>query len=208
MDDSHLNYGLGNNLRYVAASLPDFPPLARCIEYQKPAASTSGAFQPRSTTGGLLRSPIRRHALAPIEAAILLSGPSFSIAPHLKVRLGPVCEEHPACGFKIGAGTVEGLRHAGGAFAGATARIESAMPLPRLGIVRIADTRHDRAGVHVAKVNLPAFLAMLWRRRVRAGMPHDRAECAGSEAAGYRAFAPRAALGRGAAPAARAHGHA
>jgi hypothetical protein len=37
------------------------------------------------------------------------------------------------------------------------------MPLPRLGIVRIADARHDRAGAHVAKVNLPAFLAMLWR---------------------------------------------
>jgi hypothetical protein len=158
MDDSHLYYGLGNNLRYVAASLPDCSPLARCIEYQKPAASTSGAFQPRSTTGGVLRSPIRRHALAPIEAAILLSGPSFLIAPCLEVGCRSVRQKDPPRGLEIGAGLLKGRCRTTGVFTGSAARIEAARPTPLVDINRHAGADYcDRSHMHVAIIDVPAI---------------------------------------------------
>ena len=68
---------------------------------------------------------------------------------------------------EIGARLVERRRRAVLAFATLGSRIEAATPFPWLGVVRIADTLNDRAGVNIAVVDLPAFLAMV--RRPAAG---------------------------------------
>jgi hypothetical protein len=104
-----------------------------------------------------------RHALAAIKPAIFLCRLRFLISPCLKVSLSAVGQEHFPRGLELGAGLIEGLRCAAGAFTRTRARIETAAPFPRLGIVRIAGTLGDRADMHVTIVDQPVFLAMNWR---------------------------------------------
>jgi len=60
--------------------------------------------------------------------------------------------------FEIGAGLVEGNRRATRTFPRMAAGIEAAMPLPRILVMRNASADRDRAGVHIAIVDVPAFL--------------------------------------------------
>jgi hypothetical protein len=94
-----------------------------------------------------------------IEAPIFLSRPRLLIAPFLKVRLGAVRKKDPPCGFEAGAGFVEGQCGAGRALAWAATWIEPAAPLPLRHGVRVADRAHQRADVHIAIMDVPAFLA-------------------------------------------------
>ena len=58
-------------------------------------------------------------------------------------------------------GLVEVLYRAAGAFAGTRSRIETAVPFPRLCIVRIAAALRDRAGVDTAVIDQPALLVVV-----------------------------------------------
>jgi hypothetical protein len=67
-------------LRDVGASVLQRDELA-------PARQRYGIVKRSLATGATGRFPVRRHALASIEATIFLCGPSLLIAPHLKVGL-------------------------------------------------------------------------------------------------------------------------
>jgi hypothetical protein len=62
-------------------------------------------------------------------------------------------------------------------FARMRSRIEAAIPLPRIFILRVADSDCDRTGLDIAVIDVPAFLAVD-RRRVRAGMRGIEAQLA------------------------------
>jgi hypothetical protein len=100
--------------------------------------SSNGRCQPRSDTGdGLLwRFPVRRHALAPVKAAILLGRPVALIAPGLEIRLGASGQKDSPRGLKC----LPRLLKRGGVavpdFAGFTVRIEAAAPMPGTADVR------------------------------------------------------------------------
>src|SRR5216684_3230249 len=90
---------------------------------------------------------------------IFSRSPVSLIAPSLKIGIGAFRQKHPPGSLEIGAGFVE---VGGGAilmFARMRAWIEAASPLPRILVVWAAAADRDRAGMHVAIVDLPAFLA-------------------------------------------------
>ena len=115
-----------------------------------------------------MRSPIRRHPLAAIEAAIFLFRPRLMIAPSLKIGLGAAWQVALPGGGKGVAGLVERVRRA--AELPAAAWIKSAIPLPVRSSVR-AEGAGDRADADVAIVDKPAIGAVriaaadrLWHR--------------------------------------------
>ena len=99
----------------------------------------------------------------PINAAILLCGPIPLIAPLLKVGFGPMRQEHGPCRLKVGACLVEGGGGAALVFARMRARIEAAIPLPRISIVRVAAADRDGPHAHVTVKDVPAFFAGIGR---------------------------------------------
>jgi hypothetical protein len=103
-------------------------------------------------------SPIMRHALAAIEAAIFLGRPIALPAPRLQIRLSPSRQEHAPCGFEGRARLVERRRGAALMFAGMGSRIKPAAPAPRIGVGWIARAERDRADAHIAVVDLPGLL--------------------------------------------------
>ena len=46
-------------------------------------------------------------------------------------------------------------------FAWMRARIKTAVPFPRIGVMRIADALGDRPDMNIAVVNVPAFMAVV-----------------------------------------------
>jgi hypothetical protein len=83
--------------------------------------------------------------------------------------LGAVRQKHSPRGAEIGAGLGECRGCAGLMFAPMRARIEAAIPFPRIGVVQVSDALGNRADMNVA---------VIWRwsadrRRVRAGMGHS-----------------------------------
>jgi len=91
----------------------------------------------------------------PIKAAILLCGPSFLIAPGLKVGFAALRQEispgrfkRHASGLKAGAGAIALL-------ARLAARIEAAMPLPRLRSARDAGSFGNQANTDTGIVDVP-----------------------------------------------------
>src|SRR5229473_7974584 len=102
---------------------------------------------------------LRRKPLTGLPHRIFSRGPISLVTPGLKICFGPVRKKHPPSVLEIGAGFVE---VGGGAilmFARMRAWIEAASPLPRILVVWAAAADRDRAGMHVAIVDLPAFLA-------------------------------------------------
>jgi hypothetical protein len=102
---------------------------------------------------------LRRQFLAGCPHGIFPRGPIPLIAPRLEISLGSFRQKHQPCALKIGAGLVEGGGRAILLLARFRSRIETAMPLPRILIMRVASSDRDRAGVHIAVVDVPAFLA-------------------------------------------------
>src|SRR5450631_1857293 len=95
--------------------------------------------------------------------AIFSSGPILQATPRLNVSLGSFRQKNLPRGFETGARFVE----AGGGsvlmFAWVWARIETAMPFPRVFVMRVAAADRDRAGLHVTIVDVPAFLTGIGR---------------------------------------------
>jgi hypothetical protein len=102
---------------------------------------------------------VRRKPLAGVPQRIFSRGPISLIAPFLKIRFGSLRQKHLPCGLEIGAGFVEGRGRAVLMFARMRARIEATAPLPLIGVVWIAGADRDRAGVDIAVIDVPAFLA-------------------------------------------------
>jgi hypothetical protein len=46
--------------------------------------------------------------------------------------------------------------------AGMRARIEAAAPIPRIGVVRIADALGNRTDMNIAVINVPAIMAVVY----------------------------------------------
>src|SRR3977135_1136365 len=67
------------------------------------------------------------------------------------------------CFFEIGAGLLEAGRGSVLVFARMAAWMETAMPLPRIFVMRVAAADRDRAGEHVTIVDMPAFPAGVGR---------------------------------------------
>jgi hypothetical protein len=84
------------------------------------------------------------------------------IAPCLKIGLGAVRQEHLPRALEVRAGLVEDRGGVRLMFAGLRARIETAAPFPRIGVVRIAGTFGNRPDMNIAVVNVPAFLAVVF----------------------------------------------
>jgi hypothetical protein len=102
--------------------------------------------------------PIWRHPFAPVEAAIFLSGPRLMLAPRLEVSVGPLRQEGAPRDLECGASGLERHGGTGAAFARSTAGLEAAIPLPLGCCAGVADAFRDRADLHVAVVDAPAFL--------------------------------------------------
>src|ERR1700686_1016830 len=68
-------------------------------------------------------------------------------------------QEHGPCRLKVGACLVEGGGGAALVFARMRARIEAAIPLPRISIVRVAAADRDGPHAHVTVKDVPAFFA-------------------------------------------------
>src|SRR5713101_9472638 len=81
---------------------------------------------------------LRRKPLTGLPHRIFSRGPISLVTPGLKICFGPVRKKHPPSVLEIGAGLVEGGGRAILLLARLRSRIETAMPLPRILIVRIA----------------------------------------------------------------------
>jgi hypothetical protein len=124
---------------YIARGMP----IACDNSRTKNRGSSNGRFQPRSGT----RAPIVRHALAAVEARILLGRPVALTAPRLKIHLAAIRQEHAPCGQEIGPRLVECRRGASLLFAGMASRIKPATPAPRIGVGWIARAETRRRSV-------------------------------------------------------------
>jgi hypothetical protein len=113
--------------------------------------SSKRRFQPRSATS----APVRRHALVPIEAAIFLSRPRLLIAPFLKVGFAALGQIVSPCRFERRACCLETRSAPISLLSRLTARVEAAMPLPRLGGVRDARSLDDGSYAHAGIVDVP-----------------------------------------------------
>ena len=80
------------------------------------------------------------------------------LAPGAEVRFGALCQEHAPGRFKVGAGNLQRVGGAVGAFARPASGIEATAPLSFRSRTGIADVFRDRAGVHVTVIDPPAFL--------------------------------------------------
>src|SRR6266853_6572210 len=80
---------------------------------------------------------VRRQPLARVPQRIFPRGPISLIAPSLKIGIGAFRQKHPPGALKIGAGLVEGGGRASLLLARLRYRIETAMPLPRILIMRL-----------------------------------------------------------------------
>ncbi len=76
--------------------------------------------------------------------------------------LGAVRQKHSPRGAEIGAGLGECRGCAGLMFAPMRARIEAAIPFPRIGVVRVSDALGNRPDMNVAVINVPAFVAVVY----------------------------------------------
>src|SRR5216683_7089242 len=130
---------------------------------------------------------LRRQPLAGCPHGIFPRGPISLIAPRLEVSLGSFRQKHQAGALKIGACLVKG---GGGAilmFARMRAWIKAASPLPRILVVWAAAADRDRAGEHVAVVDVPTLLGGI--SRAAAGkfghVPSKRGTCWRATASGY-----------------------
>jgi hypothetical protein len=94
--------------------------------------SSNDRFQPRSGT----RAPVRRHALVPIEATVLLGRPCLLIAPCLEICIRPLCQIFEPSRFKCRARCLETRCVSISLLARIASRIETAVPFPRLSGVR------------------------------------------------------------------------
>jgi hypothetical protein len=101
---------------------------------------------------------LRWHLLAAFPHRIFVLGPVALIAPRPKIGFGAVRQEHLPCRLEIGAGLVERRGGAVGAFAGMTAGIEAARPTLRILVPGNAGADRDRADMHIAVIDVPAFL--------------------------------------------------
>jgi hypothetical protein len=93
----------------------------------------------------------------PIKAAILLCGPSFLIAPCLKIGVAKVRQIIVPGRFER---RPRGLETGGAAISLASrlaARIEAAMPLPRLRGIRDARSLNNHADADASIVDVPGF---------------------------------------------------
>lgn len=104
--------------------------------------------------GGSSRLPASPQCIFPF-------GPISLFAPCLKIGLGAVRQEHLPRPLEIRAGIVEGGGGVGLMFARMRARIETAVPFPRIGVMRIAGTLGNRADMNIAAVNVPAFMTVV-----------------------------------------------
>ena len=96
------------------------------------------------------RSPVRRHPLAAIEAAILLGGPCLLLAPRLEVGVGSLWQVDAPGRLERVAGLIERAGGAAALLTGIGPRIEPTQPFPlRLG-TRIAGGAGDGADMDVA----------------------------------------------------------
>jgi hypothetical protein len=84
---------------------------------------------------------------------------SARVAPSLKVGLRPPRWKHAPGGFETGASVVEGGGGTGGAFPRMRAQIEPTRPAPGIRGMWNAGAEPDRAGMHVTKMDVPAFFA-------------------------------------------------
>ena len=85
------------------------------------------------------------------------------IAPCLIVELGPPRRKHLPSRLEVGPRLVEGGRSAGRALARVRSRIEAAAPAPTRLIMRDAGADRNRADLHVSVIDVPAFLASIFR---------------------------------------------
>src|SRR5216683_2689132 len=130
---------------------------------------------------------LRRKPLTGLPHRIFSRSPVSLIAPSLKIGIGAFRQKHPPGSLEIGAGFVE---VGGGAilmFARMRAWIEAASPLPRILVVWAAAADRDRAGMHVAVVDVPTLLGGI--SRAAAGkfghVPSKRGTCWRATASGY-----------------------
>jgi hypothetical protein len=72
------------------------------------------------------RSPVRRHPLAAIKAAILLCRPGPLIAPGLEIGLGSLWQINAPGRLELGAGMIERAGGAAALLAGIAAGLEAA----------------------------------------------------------------------------------
>ena len=98
-----------------------------------------------SARRGARRLPVRRHALASIEATVFLGSPRLLIAPRMEIGFGTFRQKQGPCLLEICPGLVEGDGGSVLMFARVRSRIEAAAPLPWIGIVRVAVAHRDRA---------------------------------------------------------------
>jgi hypothetical protein len=81
------------------------------------------------------------------------------ISPCLKIGLGSLRQKPGPGGSKIGAGSLERLGGSVLVFARVGSRVEAALPSPGILIVRDAAAERDGADVHIAVIDVPAFLS-------------------------------------------------
>jgi hypothetical protein len=99
--------------------------------------------------------------LASIPQRIFSGGPISLIAPCLKIGLGAVRQEHLPCGPEICAGLLQGRGGVGLMSPRMRARIETAAPFPRIGVVRISDALGNRPDVNIAVIDVPAVMTVV-----------------------------------------------
>src|SRR6266436_4996314 len=80
---------------------------------------------------------VRRQPFARVPQRVFARRPIPLITPRLKISLGSIRQKHPPGALKIGAGHVEGSGRAVLLLARLRSRIETAMPLPRILIMRL-----------------------------------------------------------------------
>ncbi len=106
---------------------------------------------------------LRRHPVAGLPHRIFPIGPVPFVAPSLKIRLGPVRQEHLPRRFEVGAGLVEGGCSAVRTFPRVAARIKTAIPAPGIFARWHAGSDRDRADAHVTVIDVPAFVGSIER---------------------------------------------
>src|SRR5258706_234650 len=98
---------------------------------------------------------LRWQLFASCPHCIFSRGPVALIAPCLKISFGSVRKKHAPCALEIDAGLGESRRRAALMFARTRARIEAAVPFPRVGVVRVSDALGNRPDMNVAVINAP-----------------------------------------------------
>jgi hypothetical protein len=130
---------------------------------QKMAVKDHSARAFHEDAARLPRLPfIRRKLLAGVPECVFSRGPIALSAPRLKIGGGSLREKRRPRLFKISAGFRKCWRGSVGMLARMTAGIKTAVPLPRVRIVGVSSSDRYRPGVHVAVIDMPAFVAGVW----------------------------------------------